>query len=109
MTPEELAVRVLRKIKVLGANETASAEDIRDALQAVKDAHAALQVQDLVRWTLADIPAEAEVGYVLMASYLAADDFVVPKDEAWMGQGLRHIQALVHIPATDNGCYIADF
>jgi hypothetical protein len=109
MTPAELAVRVLRKIKVLGANETASAEDLAVATQSVLDAHNALEVQRLTRWTLQDIPRQVELGYVLMAAYLAADEFVVPKEPEWMGQGLRTVQAFVHIPLERDITYGQDF
>jgi hypothetical protein len=104
----ELTDQVLRKLKVLGAVETASAEDAAVVRQALKDAHSVFSGQDLVQWTLNGIPSNAGLGYVLYAAYLSADEFVVPKDETWAIQGLKHLQSLVHIPARE-GCRIADF
>lgn len=112
-TPAELAVRMLRKVKVLGATETASAEDLAVAVQAVTDAHAVLNVAGLLRWTLADIPREVELAYVLIAAHLAADEFVVPKEPGWMVSGVGMVQQYVHLPlpaaGADCGAVYADY
>lgn len=108
-TAAELAERVLRKLKVLGAVETASPEDLNVAMQAVTDAHNTLDGHRLLRWTLQDIPKQVDLGYVLMAAYLCADDFVVPKDPGWMVQGMGVVQTFVNIPADCGPTYVEDF
>lgn len=97
-TPDEIAARALRRLKVLGASETAAPEDLALALQRVTDAHNALDTQKLLRWTLNDIPQQVELAYEQMAAYLAADDFVQAKDAAWMAQGFTQVQSFVQIP-----------
>lgn len=96
-TPAEIAVRALRRLKVLGASETASPEDLALALQRVTDAHNVLDTQNLLRWTLNDIPMQVEMAYEQMVSYLAAGDFVQAKDSAWMAQGIGQVQAFVQL------------
>jgi hypothetical protein len=101
-TVEELAVRVLKKIKVLGATETANDDDRAEAVQAIKDAHYALSVETVLRWTLADIPKEVEMPYVLIGAFYAADAFSVPRDPQWWPMGVKQVQAFVHIPLEDD-------
>lgn len=96
---DDLGTRVLRKLKVLGANETPSPEDLALANEKLRTAHYALEVERIVRWTLNDIPPQVENAYVLLGAYEAADDFTVPKEPTWFLQGMRQVQAWVHIPA----------
>jgi hypothetical protein len=107
-TPAELAVRVLRKLKVIGATETASAEDLQLATEGIHEAHQVLKNQSLAEWTLQDIPQEVELSYALMGAYLKADDFVQPKDAGWMATGIANVQAFVHVPYTGESA-AADF
>lgn len=92
-TRRELAARVLRKLMVLAAGETASAEDQQLAEEKLEAVHAALQVDGLARWTLQDIPKFAEEPYVMMAAFLGARDFGQPADGTLWAQGLGQIQA----------------
>ncbi len=78
-TPDEIATRALRKLKVIGATETPSAEDLALALQSVRDAHNTWAVAGLLRWTLDTIPEEVDLAYVLFSAYLMAPDFVQPQ------------------------------
>lgn len=99
-TPADIATRALRKLKVLGATETASAEDLALSTQSVTDAHNVWSGQGLTRWTLDTIPQEVELAYVLMSAYLAAPDFVQPQDPAWPGQAAAMVQTFVNLPTT---------
>lgn len=98
--PEELAVRALRKLKVLGATETASPEDLELALQGVRDAHNLFDAQGLLRWTLDDIPEQADLGYVMVSAYFMAPDFVQPQEGSWASGGLAAIQSYVNLPTS---------
>jgi hypothetical protein len=99
-TQAEIAERALRKLKVIGATETATAEDLALAVQAVTDAHNVLAGMGLLRWAEDDIPAEADLGYVLMAAYLMAPDFTQPQQPEWMAQGVGIVQNVVYLPMT---------
>lgn len=107
-TPAEIAVRALRKLKVLGATETASAEDVALAVQSVKDAHNVWTGQGLTRWTLDTIPQEVDLAYSLFAAYLAAPDFVQPQEPAWPAQAAAIVQTFVNLP-TSGDVYAEDF
>lgn len=94
----ELATRVLRKIKVLGAGQTADAEDQLIAEQKVAAVHASLKKDERVRWTLQDVPEAAEEAYVFMASFLAAPEFgagIGPEVWTW---GQQEITRLISTP-----------
>ncbi len=106
--PSELATRALRKLKVIGATETASAEDHELALQHVTNATNTWSGQGLLRWTLETIPAEVELAYVLFAAFLAAPDFVQPQEPAWAGQALSMVQSYVNLP-TAGDVYAEEF
>lgn len=107
-TPSELAERALRKLKVLGATETASPEDLAIALQSINDAHNLWSAQRLLRWTLDTIPQEAELGYVLMAAFLCAPDFNQPQDGQWSVQAQVTVQIAANLP-TSGDVYSEDF
>lgn len=92
-TKRELAPKVLRKLMVLAAGEAPSADDQLLAEEKLEAVHAALQVDDLVRWTLQDIPRFAEEPYILMAAFMAAADFERQPDSGMWAVGLRQIQA----------------
>jgi hypothetical protein len=100
-TQQELATRILRRLKVLDPLETASPEDLALASEKLRAAHYLLSAEGLLRWTLADIPPFAEEAYVLIGSALAADDFSVARDPEWISVGVRMIQRGVHIPVSD--------
>ena len=97
-TPADIAVRALRKLKVIGATETASAEDLALMTQGVSDAHSVLAMQGLLRWTRDTIPDDLDLAYELMAAYIKAPDFVQPQQPEWMAQGIGMVQQYVHLP-----------
>lgn len=96
-TLNDLAIRTLQKMQVLGQDETASPADLAKATDLVRDVHAHLQAVGLLRWTFADIPRYADQPYVLMAAYLGAPDFQVERDPDGWKTGLRMIQSAVHL------------
>lgn len=97
-TPNELAARILHKLRVLDPLEPAGADDLAKALEKLSAAHYALRSQGLARWTLQDIPEEVQEAYVYLGAALAAPDYGAPADPTWGLQGLRMVQAFVHIP-----------
>lgn len=107
-TQNELATRILHKLLVLDPQETASAADLQKALEKLRAAHYTLRGQGLVRWTLADIPPEVEEGYVLCGAALAADDYGAPRDANWWVNGMRMVQAFVHVPLSGPS-YVENF
>ena len=109
LTQQELATRILHKLRVLDPRETADADDAVRALEALQEAHFALRGDGLVRWTLNDIPPEVQAAYVMLAAFLCADDYASPVDvsQFWM-RGLRMVQTFVHVPLSDPG-YVENF
>lgn len=97
-TKAELATRVLRKIKVLGAGQTADAEDQLIAEEKVSAVHASLKKDERVRWTLQDIPEEAAEPYVFMASFLAAPEFGAGLGPDVWNWGQQEITRLISTP-----------
>lgn len=89
----DLAPRVLRKLMVLAAGETASAEDYELAVEKLKAVHSYLEIEGLVRWTMQDIPMFAEEPYVSMAAFLSANEFERSPDPGMWEIGLRQIQS----------------
>jgi hypothetical protein len=57
-----------------------------------------LRAQGLVRWTLNDIPVDAQEGYILCAAALAGPEYGAPTDPSWFTAGLRIVQTAVHVP-----------
>lgn len=103
-TQSEIAERALRKLKVIGATETATAEDLSLALQSVTDAHNVLSGMGLLRWAEDNIPNDVDFGYVLMTAYLMAPDFVQPQQPEWMTQGIGIVQNFVYLPNSGTVC-----
>ena len=97
-TPDVIAIRALRKLKVIGATETPSAEDLALATEGVRDAHSALALQGLLRWTLDTIPDDLDLAYELMAAYIKAPDFVQPQQPEWMATGIGLVQQYAYLP-----------
>ena len=92
-TTNELALRLLKKVGVVGAGQPATAADLELAAEKIVSVHDFLVSQGKARWTQADVPGFAAEGYALMASALAAPEFGAPVDPgAWQG-GLRMICA----------------
>jgi hypothetical protein len=103
-TQSEIAERALRKLKVIGATETATAEDLALALQSVTDAHNVLSGMGLLRWAEDNIPDDVDLGYTLMTAYLMAPDFVQPQQPEWMAQGIGIVQNFVYLPNSGTVC-----
>lgn len=97
-TLNDLSIGALKKLQVLGVDETASPEDLELATQKVRSVHAFLKAEGLLRWTLSDIPDYAVEPYLLMAAYLGAPDFQVERDPAGWTTGLRMVQSAVNLP-----------
>ncbi len=63
---------------VINPSDPGAAEDIATAEQKLQAVHASLMKDDLVRWTLTDIPVYAEEPYVAMAAFLAGPEYEKP-------------------------------
>ena len=100
-TLNDLATRVLEKLKVLGSNEPADAADLVKATEKLKAAHYAFSIRDLVQWTLTTIPTYAEEPYVMMAAYLGADEFDAVPNQTWPLIATTDLQRAVNLPAVD--------
>lgn len=98
-TTTDLSLRILQKLKVLGANEPADPDDLVKALEKLKAAHYAFSVRDLVQWTLNTIPTYAEEPYVMMAAYLGADEFDAVPNQTWPLIATTDLQRAVNLPA----------
>lgn len=92
-TKDDLALRLLKKLGVVGAGQPATAADLELAGEKIVSVHSFLVSQGKARWTLNDVPGFADEGYLLMGSALAAPEFGAPVDPgAWQG-GMRMICA----------------
>ena len=98
-TVTDLAIRALRKSNNLGAEETASAADLQLAVETVKAVHGYLKSKDLLRWTLNDIPQEAEMPYVLMTAFYLQSEFEQAQNASFWSLGLDQIMGIVALPA----------
>lgn len=97
-TKRDLGPRVLRKLSVLGAGETAEADDIDLVNEKLEAVHAALRTRGLLRWTLNAVPDFAQESYVLMAAFLAAPEFQRVPDVTMWASGMREIETAVALP-----------
>lgn len=100
ITLTDLAIRSLRFMGVIGADETPSAEDMTTALEGVRDAHSYLKVEDLVQWTLNDIPDYAEKPYIMIAAWQSAPEFTVLRDDNWIAQGTIQLRRALNLRAS---------
>lgn len=97
-TLNQLGTRVLQKLKVVAANEAPDAADLAKAVEKIKAAHYAFGVQELVQWTLNDIPPYADEPYAMMGAFLAADDFEAEVNQAWPVMATTELQRAVNLP-----------
>lgn len=98
-TTAELAARVLERLRVTGAGETASAEDAATVSNYYATSFAELQVSDFVYWDQADIPDEAfEALSDLLAGRLGSD-FGAPRPDL-EASGRRRLGVLASQGAT---------
>ncbi|MDR5802137.1 hypothetical protein [Caballeronia sp. LZ001] len=100
-TQTDLAIRVLQKLKVLGVGQSASAEDLQVAKQAINEAHASLRKDRRVRWTLQELPEAAELPYVMLAATICAADFGAAADPGWGSWAEKEITGVIYTPRTD--------
>lgn len=98
-TLNDLAIRTLEKLQVLGQDETASPADLAKAVQKVRSVHALLKAKGVLRWTLSDIPDYAEEPYVILACYFAAPDFQVERDPEGKRMGMDMIYEAINLPS----------
>lgn len=92
-----LAPRVLMKLGVLGAEETASSADFVLATDKLRAVHAWLKGQGLLQWVMNDIPDYAEEPYVMMAAFMTTDEFGKEPRQDWWAAGLRSIEAAINV------------
>lgn len=104
LTINELAARVLHKLRVLDPLEPAKPDDLVKAVEGVEAAHSAFKVEGLVRWTLVDIPDEVQMAYILMGAALCASDYGAVADPNWPTAAIRMVAAHVHIPIGGPSC-----
>lgn len=90
---------MLRKLARIGAAEPGEASDIELAEEKLRMVHGYLKTQDIVRWTLQDIPDYAEEPYVMMAAFYASPEFEMQADPTFWTFGLRQLQSAVVLPA----------
>lgn len=95
-TPDDLAIRVLQQLQILGVGQSASAEEKLAALQKIQAVHASIEKDERVRWTLQRVPLAAQEPYVLMAAFLLAPQFPQVNDVSnWWQWGQTEINRLV--------------
>ena len=92
-TKSELALRLLRKLGVVGAGQTASADDQERAEEKISAVHDALVSLGKPRWTLSAVPEYAAEAYALMAAVLAGPEFGAPVDGGAWAAGIRMVSA----------------
>lgn len=91
MKLEDLAVRVLEKLGVLAAGETAEAADLKKAQEKLVAAHAAIVARSLNRWTTHNLPVEVHEPYVSLAAVLVAPDYGRTPSGDWWIWGMSEI------------------
>ncbi len=96
-TITELAKRVLRKLTVLAPGEPGDAHDLEVAVEKLKAVHASLKKEELLQWTLQDIPDWAEEPYITMAAFLLGPEFTKPVDIGMWQYGMSEIRSGVQI------------
>lgn len=94
-TINDLAIRVLKKLKVWELGQSPNPEDILTAEEKLRAVHASIRKDDRVRWTLNSLPMAAEEPYVLMAAFLAGPEFTAPVEQLWWTFGEREINSLI--------------
>jgi len=65
MTKEQLRDHLLRQLGVLGAGDTATAEDAELVEQIIDNCQAELEQLEIALWTVEDVPAYAVESFVL--------------------------------------------
>jgi hypothetical protein len=84
---------------VLAPGNDASPEDLATALEKLRAVHASLRKEELLQWTLADIPDFAEEPYCAMAAFLAGPDYMVPVPKDMWDYGMSEIRRAVQLQA----------
>lgn len=99
-TINDLATRVLQKLRVLSVGQTAYPEDMEIARQKIRAAHASFRKDERVRWTISSLPEAAEEPYVMLAAYLCAPEFRKQADQMWVTFAEREINAVIQTPTS---------
>lgn len=89
----ELALRLLKKLGVVGVGQTARADDLELAEEKISAVHDSLVSLGKPRWTLSAVPEYAAEAYTLMATVLAGPEFGAPVDGGAWNAGLRMVSA----------------
>jgi len=80
MTPAELKNRVLRKLRILGSGQTASAERTAIVTDAYTSVYNRLKRKNLVTWALiGNIDDAVSDALITLVAYQACDDFHIPE------------------------------
>ena len=105
-----LANLLLVKLQVRDKADPALAAgnpDFDVAVQKIRAAHGVFKAENLVRWTLEDIPEDVQEAYVMMGAALGAEDFsAAAPNPAWPQMAMRLVQAYVHIPSRQGHSYV---
>jgi len=99
-TAAEVRNRILRKLGVLAAGETASSEDAALVDTELADVHAELDGLSLVSWPLSAVPGNLVAGYVNIVAEQVGAEFGISLGKLQeMGisreRGIRHIRKQV--------------
>jgi hypothetical protein len=80
VTPTDLKLAVLRKLKVIASGEEATSDDLALMTEKYNGLHAMLLSEELLIWALTeDIPAKCEEPVITMLAAHSADGFGVPE------------------------------
>jgi hypothetical protein len=93
MTKEEFRDHCLRQIGVIGAAETASAEDAELMETIIENCHAELEQQEVALWSVDDIPAYAVEGLVTYCK-ASANAWGLDYDPRLQELGLRRLRTV---------------
>ncbi len=89
---------------MLAPGEAAPAHDLDAAIEKLRAVHASLKKEELLQWTLLDIPDWAEEPYVTMAAFLLGPEFTKPVEIGMWQYGMAEIRSGVQIGNTGPVC-----
>ncbi|MGO4763816.1 hypothetical protein AB4120_14865 [Cupriavidus sp. 2KB_3] len=99
-----MALRTLRKIKVIAAGETPSAEDNDLAEEKLNVVHDLLQYEKKRTWDWSDMPEYAKEAYAMMAGFLCSADFEVQADPGLWNAGMVILNKGNYVPKNTQCC-----
>lgn len=100
-TKRQLAIRLLRKLEVIGDGQTPSDSDIEIAEQHLNAVHALLLAERKLKWTWSDIPVYAEMPYVMLGAFLSAQEFGKQADPSMWQVGMTLLNRANTAPVAD--------